>query len=243
MARPSPAPAVLADARPTPNLRSVTIRANLLPDEVVVARRTEGLRRHVVVALGALVAVLVAWYGLTWWQTHSADRDLDAANAHAAQLQGQQRQYSQLITAQSDISGIHQQLSVLMNGDTPWKPMLAAVRSQATGLTLTNIDATVTTGAAAIAGGTTAGAVPGGIAVLNQSGRTQIGTLAITGTAKDKQAVAGFVDRLAGLRGLATPYPANLSADSTGTLTFTVDVVLTTDALGGRFAAPTPGGK
>lgn len=79
--------------------------------------------------------------------------------------------------------------------------------------------------------------------MLNQSGVTPVGTLAITGTAREKRAIAAFVDKLGSMRGLATPYLASVSTDASGVLTFTVDVVVTTDALGGRFAATTSGGK
>lgn len=243
MARPSPVSSAPVDVRPTPNLRSVAIRANLLPDEVVVARRTETLRRHVVIALGALVALLVAWFGLTWWQTRSADSDLAAANGRATQLQSEQRQYSTLLTAQSTVETIQQQLSGLMSGDLPWRTLLQQVRSRAAGVSLTDIGADVTTTAASLAGGSSGGSAGGGISVLNQSGVTPVGTLAITGTAREKRAIAAFVDKLGSMRGLATPYLASVSTDASGVLTFTVDVVVTTDALGGRFAATTSGGK
>jgi Tfp pilus assembly protein PilN len=243
MARPSPIPSPPADVRPTPNLRSVAVRANLLPDEVIVARRTETLRRHVIIALGALVALLVAWFGLTWWQTRSADSDLATANGRATQLQTEQRQYSKLLTAQSTVETVQQQLSGLMSGDLPWQKLLQQVRSRADHISLTDIGATVTTTAASVAGGSNGGTSGGGISVLNQSGLTPVGTLAITGTARQKQAVAAFVDKLGAMRGLTTPYLASVSTDASGVLTFTVDVVVTTDALGGRFAATTSGGK
>ena len=64
------------------------------------------------------------------------------------------------------------------------------------------------------------------------------GTVAINGSAPSKGAVAAFVDRLAGIRGLAAAFPASV-AGSNGQFTFSVNVLLTSDALGGRFALKT----
>jgi hypothetical protein len=77
--------------------------------------------------------------------------------------------------------------------------------------------------------------------VLNQSGKLQVGSLTIIGTAPDKNAVAAYIDSLAKVAGLAAPYPASLA--TTGhTLTFSASVIITSDALGGRYAPANHGG-
>jgi hypothetical protein len=234
--RPSPAPTAIldvADSRPNPNSRMATIRVNLMPDEVVVARRTEKLRRQIVIALGALLAALVLWFGFSWLQTSSAENDLSAAQRNATKLQEQQTQYHDLTVAQSVTAAVNGQLSRLMVGDLSWKDMLATLRAQARAdVAVNEVVGAITSGAAASNTMTPAS----GPAVLNTTGKAAVGQLTITGTAKDKNAVAAFVDRLATVKGLAAPYVVNVSADQTGHTIYTVQVLLTTDALGGRYA-------
>ncbi|MGN6606222.1 MAG: hypothetical protein ACTHMS_04330 [Jatrophihabitans sp.] len=236
MVRPSPAPVALADpadARPSPNSRLVAIRANLMPDEIVVARRTDQLRRHVIIALSALLAFLLFWYGLSWWQTNSAEDDLTSAQQQTVALQDQQHRFAPLTEAQRVSSTVAVQLHKLMTGDLSWKDMLATLRSQAgADVTLLNVTGTIISGA----GASVATNTSSGIAVLNTSGKPVVGSLTITGRASDKDAVAAYVDRLATVKGLATPYPANVTVILNG-VSFTVQAVLTTDVLGGRYAA------
>jgi Tfp pilus assembly protein PilN len=212
---------------------------------VIVARRTEALRRKIVLALAALLALLVAWYGLSWLQTKSSHGDLDDANHHSAALHGQQAQYAPLVTAQNQSAAIAAQLSALMVGDLQWKQMLAALHAAAgTDVTVGSISGSITAGAAAVGSSATANSVNGaGIQVLNTSGRQAVGTIQITGGARDKDAVATYVDRLGSVKGIATPFVSSVSQDPSGHWVYTVQAVVTTDALGGRYAAPARGGK
>jgi hypothetical protein len=241
---PSPSPTPSSAPRPMPgDLRMVHVRANLMPDEVIVARRTEALRRKLLLALAALLAVLIAWYAVSWLQTNSSQSDLDDANHRSAVLHGQQAQYGPLVTAQAQASGIASRLAWLMVGDTQWKPMLAALHAAAgRDVTIATISGSITAGAAA-AGSSPSNAAGLGIQVLNISGKQAVGTIQITGGARDKSAVAAFVDRLATLKGIATPFVANVSQDQTGHWIYTVQAVVTTDALGGRYSAAARGGK
>jgi Tfp pilus assembly protein PilN len=214
-----------------------------MPDEVLIARRTEALRQQILFALVGLVALLVAWYAVVWFGTHSSNNDLDDANHRTTALVDQQRQYQPLVSAQNDAAAIQTQLRNLMVGDLQWRSMLATLRAQGgKDVDVTGVTGTITSGAASAAGGTTGSA--DGIDVLNQTGKQQVGTLTITGTAHDKNSVAAFVDRLGKVTGLASPLPTSLTT-ANGTMTFTINVVVTTDALGGRYAtqAPQQGGK
>ena len=233
------------DPRPAGDLRLAAIRANLMPDEVVIARRTEVLRRQVLLALAIVLGLIIAWYVVSWWATHSSNSDLSDANRRSVALTNQQRQYSDLVFAQNQTATISSQLTKLMASDVQWKPMLGTLRSVAPqGVTLTNVVATMTAGAAAPAAANNNNAAFG---VLNQTGKQMIGTLAITGSARDQKTVAAYVDKLATVKGLTAPYPASVgvatAGPTSGQLTFTIDVVITTDAFGGRYAASTTGGK
>lgn len=239
--RPSPRPSPGPMYTTSGPVRFVAIRADLLPEELITSRRVVRLKRKVVIGLAGLLVLLIAWYALSAWGTSGAKDALSAAQHKAVTLQNQQKQYQPLVTAQGQATQISTALTQLMAGDVQWKSMLAKVRSSAkNGVTVDSVNASMTAGAAG------AGQTPtaGGLSVLNQSGKQQVGTLTITGSAPDKNAVAAYVDTLAKVKGLAAPFPASVTGVG-GKLTYSVSVIITSDALGGRYApkTTTPGGK
>jgi Tfp pilus assembly protein PilN len=226
---PPPTPAAAAPAV----LRAVGVFANLLPDEVVASRRARVVKRYVLLGLAATLFLLVTGFGLAWWQTQRAQGDLSAAQDQASALQHRQREFQPLVTAQGQSAQIESSLGKLMVGDLQWMHLLDTIRASATrGISITSLTGTVTVGAAVPPGGT-----PGtsdGLDVLNRTGQLQVGTMTISGTAVDKNTVAAFVDTLGKMPGLAAAFPASVTSTN-GKLTFSVQVILTSDALGGRF--------
>lgn len=225
---PAPAP---GSASPAQTNRFVSIRANLLPTEVADKRRLRQLKRRSGLALVALIVLLAGWYVMAVLQTTSARSDLTSAQHRNRSLLAQEQQYGPVVTAQAASAAIRAQLSQLMVGDVNWKTMLAALRQTAgAGVQLTGVTASIqpTTTAAGTSGG--------GLGVFNQTGKQAVGTLTLSGSAQDKNTVAAFVDRLTKVRGLAAAFPASVSGDK-GTATFTVDVIITSDAFGGRYSA------
>jgi Tfp pilus assembly protein PilN len=236
-------PPVPASAPPPPSAagpgnRFVSIHADLMPQEIIAKRRLRQLKRRLGISLIALVGLLVAWYAFALLQTSQARSDRTSAEHRSQTLRAQQLQFGPLVTAQAQSAAIKAELAKLMAGDVQWKSMLATLRASATrGVTLSGVSASMLTGAASPS---SAGA-QGGLAVLNQTGKQQIGTLTITGGAPDKNSVAAYVDTLAKVKGLAAPYPANVTGQN-GKLQFTVNVIITSDALGGRYSATSQGG-
>jgi Tfp pilus assembly protein PilN len=225
---PTPTPALPA------GLRAVGVFANLLPDEVVASRRARVVKRNVLLALAATLFVLVTAFGFTWWQTQRAQGELSAAQDQAIAWQHRQREFQPLVTAQGQSAEIESSLGKLMVGDLQWTHLLDTVRASARhGISITGLSGTVTAGAAAPQAGTSGPS--GGLDVLNRTGQLQVGTMTISGTAPDKNTVAAFVDTLGQVPGLAAAFPASVTTTS-GKLTFSVEVILTSDALGGRFA-------
>lgn len=226
----APAPAPEPQFTTSGSVRFVAVHANLLPDEIIQTRRTRQVKRYVIIALGAVLALVVAVYGLSVWQTSRSKDDLHAAQEHALTLQHQQRQYQPLITAKAQTKAIQAALARLMAGDLQWKQLLQTLRSNASGqVQVTGVTGTVTVGAGATASSN------GGLTVLNQSGKREVGLLSITGTAPDKNSIAAYVDALSKVDGLAAPFPASISG-TPGKLSFSVNVIITSDALGGRYA-------
>ena len=238
---PSAAPAPAPRPKPVePVLRYPAIRANLLPDEVIASRRLAGLKKRIGLGLVALVGVLILAYGFSWWQTSNARGDLSSVQRQTTQLQSKQQAFTPLLTTQQQVQTIQTALRQLMVGDVQWTQLLHALDSAAVPLhvTIGSVQATMTAGAASANG-------PGqvGTGVLNQTGDRTVGSLALTGTAPDQRAVAGFVDNLAQLPGLAAPFPANVGTQGSGVVQYSINVLITTKALGGRYAGTTPGGK
>lgn len=227
--------------RPGDEDRSVLVFANLLPDEVVAARRLRALKRRLLFGIVGLWAVLVGIYGLSIYQTDSASSDLSDVQAQGAALTHRLNDYAPLLSAQAKSAAIGSTLSTLMANDLSWRDLIQRVQKQTQGAI------TVTTIAGAVTDASTAdpGAAGAGLDALNSSGDTIVGTLTVVGTARDDRSIAGFVERLGRVTGVTAPLPASVT-DTTGTRTFTVNALITSKALGGRFtaAATTPtGGK
>jgi Tfp pilus assembly protein PilN len=217
--------------------RFVTIRANLLPDEIVAKRRLHALKRLLLLSLAALLVLIVAWYALALLQTSSAKSDLSSSQRTTAALKSEQQQFGPLVFAQSQSATIKAELTKLMVGDLQWKQMLTTLRSNATG----GVAITAVTGTATVGTLPPTSTTNTGIGVLNQTGKQQVGTLTITGTAPDKNSVAAYIDSLTKVPGLAAPYPASVT-NTAGKLTFSATVIITSDALGGRYAPANHGG-
>jgi Tfp pilus assembly protein PilN len=203
-------------------LRFVPIRANLLPDEIISGRQTVVVRKQVVLGLGVLVALLVAWYAASWWQTSQSNSALAGAQRQGAAYQNQQNQFGPLVRAQSDVQTIQSQLQTLMTDDLNWKRLLTTLRQAAPpGVVLDSVSASTTAGAGAVAA----------------TGPAASGQVTLSGSAPDKRTVAGYSDRLAVAKGLATPLISSVTTDPGG-VTFTMSVVITSDAFGGRYSGP-----
>ena len=245
--QPSPAPRPSPVANPGGSLRFVAVRANLMPDEVIDARRTDVVRRRVVIGLGTLLVFILAGFASAWLQTSSSKGDLSDQQHRTQALLDQQHVYAPLVAAQAQTAAINTKLTQLMVGDVRWQNMLATIRGDApAGVGVTSVSSQITTAAA---GNTAAAACSALIySALNGTGKTPIGTLTVIGTANNKDQVAGYGDKLAGVTGLVTPVVTNYNATARP-FTFTITAIITSDALGGRYhvatapTAPTQGGN
>jgi Tfp pilus assembly protein PilN len=120
-----------------------------------------------------------------------------------------------------------------MVGDLSWTQLLATLRKSAPpGMTITNVLGSTTVGAADTAGG---------LGILNRTGKPQVGMLTISGTAVDKNSVAAYLDALTKVPGLAAAFPASVTKQG-GKMLFAATVIITSDALGGRYSASSQGG-
>jgi Tfp pilus assembly protein PilN len=211
--------------------RFVPVHANLMPDEVLSARQVVVVRKQVLLGLVVVLIVLIGWFGLSWWQTHSAESNLSDLQRQGLALQSQQSQFTPLVQAQAHISDIRTELGQLMIGDLSWKSMMTTIRDKApAGVQLDSIAGSITAGTTTLSGAD----------VLNQTGSVSIGTLTISGSAPDKRTVAAYADALAKVKGLAAPLISAVQGE-TRPLTFSISSLITSDALGGKYSTGVTG--
>jgi Tfp pilus assembly protein PilN len=219
---PSPATAELVFT-PQPVL---SIAANLLPPEVVMARRTRKVRKVALSALCGFVTLLAVWYGIAAYQTSVARDDLRAAEREVEQLNNQQKTYDELVTVQAEAKEINTQLTALLASDLPWSELVASIQHAAPG----DVHITGVTGvlSAQVATGRAGRITP----------TTSVGTVTINGRGASKGTIASYVDALGKVPGLANPFLGSASEEEDG-VKFTVRVDITGAALGGRYTTKT----
>ena len=214
----------------------IGISANLLPDEVIASRRLAAFKRRVGMGLAGLLVLLLALYGVSVFQTSQARGHLSSEKSKSVKLKNDMAKFAPLLEAQSRSVATQGELKTLMAKDLSWHTLLVELSAAAvqSGVKIGDVHGSVKTATAAGAGA----ASGGGLDVLNSTGQQHVGDLTITGTAPDKNALAAFVDRLSSQPGLAAPFPASATGQR-GSLTYSVSVLVTTSALGGRFTPST----
>ena len=232
-------PAPATRPRPGDEARVVLVTANLLPEEVVAGRRLRTLQRNIVFGLFGLVVLLIAIYSVSWWQTENSRSGLADEQQRTTVLQNRLKDYGPLLQAQSQAAGITQTLSTVMARDLSWRDLINRLETQAHGdVAITGVSGALADPAA----GT--GTDASGLSLLNDSGKAVVGTLTITGTSHDKRSLAAFVDRLGSVRGVTVPLPASVTSVQGSNLAYSINALITADALGGRFTqTSTAGGK
>jgi Tfp pilus assembly protein PilN len=230
--------AVTTTKAPAAERSLIRVVANLLPDEVVDARRVRHVRRRVVLVLVAVVLLTAGWYVYARMQTSKAQADLNKVQDQTVSLRARERSFAQLSSVQGATAAITDQLRKLMTGDLAWSALLRTLNAQAPpGLAVTNVSGAVSAGGTGAPSTTQSGTANGGIGALDGSGQSAAGTLTVTGTANDKRVIAGYLDALGRVKGLSVPFLTNLGVQD-GHLSFTANLVITTAALGGRWGAP-----
>jgi Tfp pilus assembly protein PilN len=235
---PAPAPRVVGASQ-----RFVNVRADLMPAEILSKRQTEVVRRQVVLGLGIVVILLLVWFGMSWWQTESANGDLSDAQRQTGAYQQQIASFGSLVTMQNQTQALQDELQQLLAGDLSWPQLLATLRGVApAGVQLTSVSGNVN-GLPGVGGVTSQ--LPSGLAVLNQTGKQAVGVLTLAGTAGSNGAVAAYADRLKTVKGVTSPLITTLTT-ANHRVTFGITAVITSDAAGSRFtpsaAAPQTGG-
>jgi hypothetical protein len=229
-------------AAPTPSPASTSApvdwatvpRVNLLPPEILQSRRTAGVKRVLVIAVGATLAVCAA--GVLWAQTtvSSAQEDLDAAQARGAQLRAQQAKYAQVPTVLGLIDGIAGAREKSMSRDVLWYGLMSDLAM--TTPKGVKLDSMTVSFDQANPGGTPDPLTPAGI-----------GHVDFTGKATRFPDVAAWLEAAATLHGLdgstlqtatrgdSTSGSSSGTGSTTGPVTFTSTIQVTSTALSHRY--------
>ncbi|MDT4944340.1 MAG: hypothetical protein QOH14_1073 [Pseudonocardiales bacterium] len=217
------------------------IVANLLPPEIIAARRIRVLRKRIVTALITVVVLCVAGYAYAFWQAHTATSALSSEKAQTSQLEREKGKYAEVVKVQGSIASVQKQISSLLGNDVDFAKLLASVVSQApTGVAVSQLSVTINANTSIAAAGV---AVGGG--VLDTSGRKHIGSILLTGQASSVGQVADFVDRLSAVPGLVGVLPTSQQANGKA-VQFALQLIPTDQVLSHRYDTATTttiGGK
>lgn len=209
--------------------RILPIRANLLPQEITAGRSARRMRVFVIAAAVIVVVGVGAWYADAYRAEKQAIRDRDTVTKQVNDARDAQNtaEYRQVTTAIQANKAYAAQLKTLMANDLPWSVVLDDLRSTGTakGVTINSISASVVerpeSSSTALPSSTTA---------------STVATLTISGMAKDKKTIAGFITALTKVHGVANPY-LTTAAQSTTSMSFTINADVTSAKLCGRFSA------
>jgi len=218
-------PAVTPEAA----LRILPIRANMLPPEISASRNARRTRVVLIAAVLMVCLVMGGWYVLADKQRDLAAEDLASVTDQVDSVRAatHAKKYTQVTDVINESEEITTDLKSVLAKDLPWPTLLNDIRTTATkkSTTLTNVVANLSED-------TTSG----------KAGDT-VGTLQISGSAKDKVTIANFLDALAGVDGVEDVYLTAATAQNAGKWTFTLTAAIATDYECGRFSIKTCGSK
>ncbi|MGQ7298241.1 PilN domain-containing protein [Quadrisphaera sp. KR29] len=216
-------------------------RVNLLPPEVLARRAVRRVQRGAAVAAGAAVVVVAAAWGVTASQVSAEQARLDAANQRVQTLQAEQAQYAEAPQVIAQVEAAEAARATAMAQDVAlYSYVDSLTRALPDGAWLAGVQVSLdaagaTAGAATTAAATSATAATG--AAAGASAATT-GSISITARSTSYEDVAGYLDALARVPGVADAYLTASSQDASAAVpvvSFTVTARVTTDALSHRY--------
>lgn len=211
------------------------IVADLTPPELIASRRLRVVRRLMIVGLALVVVLCAGGYAFAIWDNGQAANGLTAEQDRTTTLIAQQRRYSGVTVARGAIADVSTQLAGLMAGDVNVGALVGSVvGALPQGMTIEQMDVTVSAPSAAGNSSSGSSGNGGGIAGLDRSSATQIGSITVSGTGHRLTDLAAYVAALRAAPGIFEPYPLSNQATETGT-TYSLQLTLTDALLTHRF--------
>lgn len=208
------------------------IAADLIPPELVNARRLTMLRKLMTAGVVALLAVGAGGYYLAVRESTSATADLASVRDRTAELEEVGRGYSDVVSIQGSVSQVRAQIAEVMSGDVDLAALMGTLHSNLP-TTMTIDQEAIMISTAGVAG--TTAAIPGS---LDTSGLPRIGTISMSGTGQNLDDLSDYIDRLRVIPGLVDVIPVSNTgvATDTGLRTqYTIAIGMTDALLSHRF--------
>lgn len=232
----SKAPASVTDTWAT--MPGWGIVVDLTPRSIGEARRLRRLKRLLAAVLVLLFAACAGGFVLAW-RNHSAASAVSAqALEQTTTLQAQAGKYGGITQIEAAVATVDGQLASAMATDVDTARLLGKIRSSLPkSMTITNLSLNMTAlpGAPAV--------VTAGSTGLDTSGHAQIGTVSITGLARNLNDLPSYVDALSSLPGVVNVVPSS-NQRSSMVVSFTLQLALTDELFSHHYETTTaPGGK
>ena len=209
------------------------IAADLMPPELVVARRVRKASRALCFAMALLVVLCAGGYVYGMQQSSNASDEVASANQDTTRLQNEAARYADVTKIEGAVAGLQSQVAQLMSTDVDVAVLSARIAlALPKGMALQSITVTLNQP------GATTAAAP----TLDTSGHAVIGTVTITGTGRTLDDLPAFVDRLSALKGVTSVLPGTNSVQQ-GITTFGVAFGITDQLYTHRYAASISGSK
>nr|WP_221382800.1 PilN domain-containing protein [Actinoplanes polyasparticus] len=201
--------------------RILTIRANLLPEEIRAGRSARRTRFLLIGAVLAVIAVMAGWYLYAVQQVTTAQDNLTMATVQVQRVQNDKKKYSGVTGTINDVKAVEQDLKTLLGTDLPWATNMDDLRADAAEA---DVQIGTISGSLSEAPAAATAATPVGV----------VAALSIAGTASDRKHVAAFLDELATHPGFTDPYLTTTTLENKR-VAYTLTFKLTSAALCGRF--------
>ncbi|MEU8657321.1 hypothetical protein [Actinoplanes philippinensis] len=208
--------------------RVLSIRADLLPQEIRDGRRSRRVRTLIVILVLLVVAALGAWYWQAGQDKVAADEEYEQMFQTLTTTKAAQRtdELKALVEYQDGGEALTKELSALQAKDLSWTNLVNLIRDEAVDekVILTEIS--------------------GGLATEDATATdtSEAGTLAVSGWAENKKVVADYVNALGTLQHVTNPFVTNVTKDDPDGYTFSLTLTITDKALCGRFTSDCPSG-
>lgn len=211
-------------------------RVNLLPPEIGEQRRLRRLAAGLAVAVVACTGVVGGLYTYESGQRADAQAQVDALTQTQRGLQQQVTALSSARTTQTSLQATKQAMTQAMSGEILYSKYLDALRLHVPdGVRFSNVAFTPPGQAAGSTTSTPSASAPTS-STSASSGAGGVGSLMVSGMARNADLVATWMDQLSSIDGLTDVYLSTDTVDdSTHLHSFTVTATVTSAALSHRF--------
>jgi Tfp pilus assembly protein PilN len=214
------------------------IFVDLTPTEVVNSRQLRVLRKVIVSALVAVMALFLGGYLLAIRSRSSAESALADAQTRTTVLQAQADKFADVTRIGQAVTRIRTQIAKQLTADVAIDSLMNKVRaSLPRDMTIRQVSLTISlagvAGSKAPAAGTT----------IDASGHTRIGTITLSGTGHTIDDLSEYVDRLKVIAGVVDVVPTSNATSGSGSgVEYSLSFGLDDRLLSHRFDV-TKGGK